>query len=64
MTPEHQEFYADRFRMAQAQKVLRLFKSVTGFDAETPEELVAWAQTHLPAGPIQPDREDLAAVGE
>jgi hypothetical protein len=49
---------AERYRQAQARKILRLFKQDRGRDLRSMNELSDWwAQARL--GPIEPDPEDL-----
>jgi hypothetical protein len=51
--------------LAVEAKVLRLYHEAHGRDADTQDELVAWAETALPQGVGDPDKEDYeAARGE
>ena len=51
-----------RYRLAQAAKILRLFKVSQGRDASTVEELEQWITRPKREGPIKPDPEDFEAV--
>ena len=64
MEKEHEEHFANQYRRAHANKLLRLFREATGQDAKTPKDLELWVQESGLPSPITPDREDFEAVKE
>ena len=61
MMKEHEEHFAELYRLAQANKMLRLFAASCGRDAQSSKELAEWIRTNI-RGEVVPDDEDFTAV--
>lgn len=62
MHKEHEEHFAEQYRLAQANKCLRLFREANGRDARDMKELEAWVKHHDHEKSLKPDAEDFDAI--
>lgn len=56
--PEQQEAHGERYRLAQAAKLIRLYREATGHEPRTLTELQTWEATSDHERPIEPDAQD------
>ena len=62
MLREHEEFQAHEYRIAEATKLLRLFREANNRDARSVDELERWAESAELETPIKPDPQDYDAA--